>query len=101
MDLKILCTLTEAELRVRRANILDSLRTETVETLSLPDGYAYKFSPGPGVLARLLHLVTLEHQCCQFLTFKIIVEAGNSAVVLEVTGPPEAKSTIADFFGNA
>ena len=41
----------------------------------------------------------LEHDCCRFLAFKIIVEPGDSPIQLEVTGPPEAKITIADFFG--
>jgi hypothetical protein len=55
----------------------------------------------PRVVAGLAHLVTLEHQCCQFLTFKIIVGAGDGAVILEVTGPLQAKNTIAEFLGGA
>jgi len=42
----------------------------------------------------------LERQCCPFLTFKIIVEAGNQAICLEITGPPDAEPVIADFFGS-
>jgi hypothetical protein len=43
----------------------------------------------------------LERQCCQFLTFKIVVEPGETPLRLEVTGPPKAKPVIADFFGGA
>jgi hypothetical protein len=47
----------------------------------------------------LARLVDLERQCCAFLTFRIIVEAGKS-IFLEITGSPEAKPVIADFFGS-
>lgn len=46
-------------------------------------------------------LVALEHQCCRFLTFKILLEAGEGTINLEVTGPPEAKTMIADFLGGS
>jgi len=35
-----------------------------------------------------------------FLTFRIIVATGQQPICLEITGPPEAKSVIADFFGS-
>jgi hypothetical protein len=44
-------------------------------------------------------LVDLERQCCAFLTFRIVVAAGKP-ICLEITGPPEAKAVIADFFGS-
>jgi hypothetical protein len=52
------------------------------------------------VLLQLTRLVDLERQCCRFLTFKIVVEAGEQPIRLEVTGPAEAMSTIAELFGN-
>lgn len=97
MDLPIVCTLSDAELRERRRTVLDAARAEAVETVPLPNGYSFKFAPKPDILMKLAHLVALEHQCCRFLTFKIVVEAGDSMVVLEVTGPPQARELIADF----
>jgi len=46
------------------------------------------------------HLIDLERACCPFLTFKLIVVAGQQPVRLEITGAPEAKAVIADFFGS-
>ena len=99
MDLPIVCTLTGAELKERRRTILDSIRETAIDARPTPDGYSYRFKPTSDVLARLCTLVDLERQCCQFLTFKIVVEP-QQPINLEVTGPPEARATIADFFGS-
>jgi hypothetical protein len=66
---------------------------------SLPDGYRYELRAEADILSKLAELVWLEHDCCRFLTFKIVVEAGDAPVRLEVTRPPESKQMIADFFG--
>ena len=100
MELPIVCNLTEAEMRKRRQTMLDLVRGAALNVTSLPLGYAYRFEPTSEVLAHLSRLVDLERQCCQFLTFRIVVEAGNQPICLEVTGPPEAKAIIADFFGS-
>lgn len=84
----------------RRRTILDSIRGAVHHVTPLPLGYAYRFQPTSEVLARLACLVDLERQCCPFLTFRIVVEAGSQPICLEVTGPPEAKAVIADFFGS-
>lgn len=75
------------------------MREATIHAEPIPDGYSYLFKPTSEALARLSELVDLERQCCPFLTFKIVVEA-QYPMRLEVTGPPEAKATIADFFGS-
>jgi hypothetical protein len=100
MELPIACNLTEAELRERRQTMLNLVRGAALNVTSLPLGYAYRFEPTSEVLAHLSRLVDLERQCCQFLTFRIVVGAGNQPICLEVTGPPEAKAIIADFFGS-
>ena len=100
MDLPIVCTLTEVELRKRRRSVLDSIRALAIDTTSIEDGYSYSFKPTSEVLARLFTLIDLERQCCKFLTFKVVVEAGNKSIELEITGPPEVKSIIADYFGD-
>jgi hypothetical protein len=100
MEPPIACTLTEIEMQGRRRTILDSVRGATLTVTPLPLGYAYRFEPTSEVLAQLTRLVDLERQCCPFLTFGIIIEAGNLPIRLEITGPPEAKAVIADFFGS-
>jgi len=57
------------------------------------------FAAKPDILLKLAELVRLEHECCRFLTFKIVVEAGVIPIQLEVTGSPESRDMIADFFG--
>lgn len=75
------------------------MREAAIHAEPIPDGYSYQFRPTSEVLAQLSNLVDLECQCCPFLTFKIVVEP-HHPIRLEVTGPPEAKATIADFFGS-
>jgi hypothetical protein len=99
MDLPIVCTLTEAELRERRRTVFESIREVAINATPTPNGYSYCFMPTSDILARLTGLVDLERQCCQFLTFTIVVEP-SQPIRLEVTGPPESMAMIADFFGN-
>jgi hypothetical protein len=66
MDLPIACSLNESELRERRRTILASMRSDIIDTVSLPNGYRYAFTAGAGVLGRLADLVHLEHECCRF-----------------------------------
>ena len=98
MDLPIVCSLTETELRQRRHEVLDEIRNQVSEFISVPNGVVYRFEPEGDVLARITRLVDLERQCCQFLTFRIVVEP-RSPIALEITGPPESIPLIAELFG--
>ena len=98
MDLPIICTLSEEQLQQRR-ELLVHVKTSAISATELPDGYAYEFPPDPDTVTMLARLIALEHDCCRFLTFKISLVAGKAAAILEVTGPPKAKSVIADFLG--
>ena len=99
MELPIVCSLSESELRQRRAEILDKIRADATEVISLANGYAFRFEPNGETLLRLARLVDLERQCCQFLSFRIVVEP-RSPITLELTGPPESLPLIREFFGN-
>jgi hypothetical protein len=101
MELPVVCTLNDAELQKRRRDVLDHVQAAVMHATELPDGYAYEFAFSPEMLAALARLVALEHECCRFLTFRISVTAGEAALTLEVTGSPEAKRAIADFFGGS
>ena len=98
MDLPIVCTLTQEELQVRRSKILATIRHRATGIDRLPDGYTYRFKADSETLGGLAELVDLERQCCQFLTFKIIVEPQRE-LRLEITGPRDAPPVIADYFG--
>jgi hypothetical protein len=98
MEIPIACNLSDGELRERRETILKFFRQSLLGVTPLPLGFAYRFQRSSEVLICLTQLVELERQCCPFLTFKIVVEAGEH-VCLEVTGTAEAKEVIADLFG--
>jgi hypothetical protein len=99
MHIPIACTLTEDQMRDRRREILEPFREKTYQSETLPDGYAYTFDASTGMLVEFARLVDLERQCCPFLSFHIAVQAGAKSIRLEITGPPEAKPLISDFFG--
>ena len=99
MDFPFVCTLTEDQLRERRTTIFAAIRQSAVTVDTLPDGYAYTFKTDSDTLRRLAELVDLERQCCRFLAFKIVVQPERE-LRLEITGPPEARSVIAEYFGS-
>src|SRR5262245_22083844 len=99
MELPIVCTLTDTELRERRREVLEPLRESVIEVTPTADGYFYRYKATSDVLAQLFSVVDLERQCCQFLTFKIVAEAGSRLIGLEVSGPQKARTIIADYFG--
>jgi hypothetical protein len=99
MDPPIVCTLTEVELRERRRTVLESIRKSAIDVTPTVDGCSYHFKATSEVLAQLSRLVDLERQCCQFLTYKIVVEP-LQPIRLEVTGPPGARAMIEDLFGS-
>ena len=96
-DVPIVCTLTPEQFQVRRRTILDLVRT-AIESDELSAGYVFTFKATSETVLQLAHLVELERQCCQFLSFKITVQP-RQLVMLEVVGPPAAKPIIADLFG--
>jgi len=98
MDLPIVCTLTEAELRERRRTVLAALRASVTEIAATTDGYIWRFPATADILAKLTALVDMERQCCAFLTFKITVEP-KQPIELKISSPPEAHALIADLFG--
>jgi len=101
MELPIVCTLTKAERKERRRTTLDPIKNAGIESKELPDGYAYSFAASSELLTQLTRLVEMERQCCRFLTFRIVVEAGNKHMRLEVVGTGQEKSVIAELFGEA
>lgn len=98
MSLPIACNLTSAELRERRQTVLQRVRSAVVEVRELENGYAYCFPSEPVWLDDLARLVSLEHECCPFLTFRITVEPGNGPLWLEMTGPEGTKEFLAATF---
>jgi hypothetical protein len=99
MSNPIACALTNVEMRERRRTLLDSIQSAIIDTTDLPSGYLYRFDANDELRERLDRLLTLERQCCPFLTFHLN-DSGEETICLEIAGPPEAKSIIADIFGS-
>jgi hypothetical protein len=99
MSCPIACALTDVEMRERRRTLLDLVQSAIIDTSDLPSGYLYRFDANDELRERLDRLVTLEGQCCPFLTFRLY-DSGEGTICLEIAGPPEAKSIIADIFGS-
>ncbi len=84
------------EERQREGALLEEHLAAVKETKELPDGYAYRFEADDGIFRRLAELVTLEHRCCPFLTFRL-EWAGEGDPWLHVTGQG-AKEFVASTF---
>src|SRR5262249_36538807 len=94
-DLPI-CTLTEQELRERKATILALVRDRVIRRSELPAGYRYKFANDPDTNEAIHRMVEMERQCCRFLTFELTET--DKTIQLDVTGNPESIAIIGDLF---
>ncbi|MGB9178197.1 MAG: hypothetical protein WCB68_03040 [Pyrinomonadaceae bacterium] len=99
LSLPVACSLTEAELLARRSLVLEKAKAAVLEVKELADGYGYLFPSDDLWLKELFNIVSLERQCCPFLNFKLIIEAGHRPVWLEITGPDGTKDFLKDLFG--
>jgi len=97
-DLPVACSLMPAELHERRRTILTKVRSAVLEERELENGFSYQFPSDPQWITELANLVTVEHQCCPFLRFRVTVEPGDGPIWLELTGPEGTKEFLADIF---
>jgi hypothetical protein len=95
-DQPIACTLPRADLR-GRLGVFDTLAADALlDQTPIPDGVRSRFRDTADVERRVQELVALESQCCAFLRFDVRRDDG--AIVLEITGAPDAQSVIEQFF---
>jgi hypothetical protein len=95
-ELPIACTLTPDGMTARLAlidalaadGLLDRTRTET--------GLRVRLRDTPEIEQRTRELVAAESECCAFLDFELGRENGD--LVLEITGPADARPVIDMFF---
>jgi hypothetical protein len=92
----IACSLSTAEFRTRRSEILNKIVPAIAATKELEDGFAFRFPADDEWLLELTQFVVFERQCCPFLNFKLTIEANGASVWLELTGQPGTK----DFVGS-
>ena len=94
----IACTLTDSELQQRRVDVLQEAKSAMTAVRETENGYVYQFASSNDRVAALANLITLEHQCCPFLTFKLTVEPGDQPVLLELSGPEGTKEFLSSLF---
>jgi hypothetical protein len=54
-----------------------------------------RFEASSETLSSIVRAVDAERQCCRFLRFTIAVEPHDSAVTLDLTGPPRSGEFVA------
>jgi hypothetical protein len=92
----IACTLTAPELQQRRSGLLKKFQDAVIEVKELEDGYAYRLPSEETWITELAQLISLERQCCPFMTFNLRLEPGNGPIWLELTGPEGTKTFLND-----
>jgi hypothetical protein len=97
-EIPIACALTDKELQERRKNVLQKTAQSLIEVRELRDGFAYKFPAKDAVLQDLINVINLERKCCPFLNFRLVVEAQNNFVSLELTGREGTKEMLKALF---
>lgn len=89
------CTLNDEQYNVRRSEIRDQLWRCVTRIEEIESGIQLIFARSPDLGKLLATFVSLEKQCCGFLSFAISDEG--ESTVLSMTGPPEAKSGLLGF----
>lgn len=96
MDKPIACTLAAAEMCGRGARI-DALAADALlEREPIEGGLRHLFRADDAVEREVRQLAALESECCAFLIFE--VSRSRHAIMLDVTGTPDAQQVIEQFF---
>jgi hypothetical protein len=95
-ELPIACTLS-ADGMAARMQLIDALAADGLLRRTQTDaGLRVHLRDSPDIEERARQLIAAEASCCAFLTFDLGREA--DALVLDVSGPPEARPVIEMFF---
>lgn len=88
------CKLTTAEFQERKATVIAELKGMMTKKKELKEGYAYKFAGSDEVVAKLNEFIKTEKECCDFLSFNLVVSKDKSSAWLEITGAEGVKDFI-------
>lgn len=92
---EVACSLTDEEFRARRGIVRESLLPYIVETEKLESGLKLTFLETDMLRSHVETFVSLERQCCGFLTFTMTPP--DEGLTLTIEGPPEAQATLGMF----
>jgi hypothetical protein len=91
------CSLSAAEGAERAARRRALLDTHLLSRTATTFGQRLAFPSDAAVATELDALIAAERDCCPFLTLG--VERFDDAVILDVSGPPEATEIVETMFG--
>jgi hypothetical protein len=95
-DLPIACTLASGDLTARLA-LIDGLAADgLLDRAATEHGLRVRLRDTPDIERRVRELVAAESACCSFLDFALSRDAGE--LLLEITGPADARPVIELFF---
>ncbi len=97
-EIPVACYLTDSELQQRRKDYLDKIAESLIDFEELKNGFSYRFPLKETILQDLAAIIDLERKCCPFLSFKLILEAGNDFVSFQLTGAQGTKEMIKSLF---
>ena len=95
----VCCTLPDAALRRRTAEIEESIGRRITEVRELAGGYALRFDAEDEILQELGRFIAFERGCCAFLDFSLRLKAGDDAIWLELGGSGDAKDFLRPAIG--
>jgi hypothetical protein len=96
MDQPIACTLTAADYAARAEETGELARRALRSREPIPDGTRLTFAASADTERRLREMIAAEARCCAFL--RMDLWPAGDALVLEITGPPQAEPIIAEMF---
>ena len=98
-DLPIACTLTSDGMTARLA-LIDALAADGLIDRTRTDaGLRVRLRDTPQIEQRTRELIEAESRCCAFLDFTLVRDGGE--LVLDITGPQDARSVIEMFLAPA
>ena len=98
-DLPIACTLSSDAMTDRLA-FIDALTADAlIARETTPSGLRVRLRDGADAECRVRELIAAESSCCAFLTFPL--ERSGDELVLDITGPDDARALIDLFFAPA
>ena len=98
-EMPMACTLSPDRMRDRAALIDGLARDALIGREEIAGGVRSRLRDAPGVERRVRELVAAEAECCGFLSFEL--GRHNGELWLDVTGAPEARPVIDEFFAAA
>ena len=81
------CSLSPEQLAARREELLPGFLDRAESVTEIRHGVRLSFARRPGLVTELAALIEQEHDCCSFLSFRLITSGDEGPVTLEVRGP--------------